>query len=100
MASVALVSSPLVARLMRASVLPIRNAEFVLVARSLGVSPTRTVIRHVLPNAMAAALVQLCSLASLALIIESGLGFLGLGVQPPTADWGRDLADSYQYFAS
>jgi peptide/nickel transport system permease protein len=100
MASVGFVFSPSIARLLRASVLTLHQADFVLVARSLGVGPVRTALRHVLPNAMAPVLVQLCALASLGLLIESGLGFLGLGVQPPAPNWGGDLALAYQYFTA
>lgn len=98
MISVGVVFSPIIARLLRSSVLPVRRAEFVLVARSLGASRLRVSVRHVLPNAMAPVLVQLCALASIALLIETALAFLGLGVQPPFASWGGDLADAYQNF--
>jgi len=100
MISVGVVFSPVIARLLRSAVLPLRRAEFVYVARSLGVSPTRNALRHILPNAMAPVLVQLCALASLGLLIEAGLGFLGLGVQAPAPNWGGDLALAYQYFTA
>ncbi|WFE40958.1 ABC transporter permease [Micromonospora sp. WMMD998] len=98
MLSVGVVFAPVVARLLRAQVLALRQAEFVLVARSLGVSGWRIAVRHVLPNAMGPVVVQLCGLASTALIIEAALGFLGLGVQPPAPSWGPDLARAYADF--
>jgi peptide/nickel transport system permease protein len=100
MLAVAFVFSPVIARLMRSSVLPLRNAEFVMVSRSLGANPVRVTVRHVLPNAFAPVLVQLFGLASLCFIIEAGLTFLGLGVQPPAASWGADLAQAYTNFTA
>lgn len=98
MLAISVVFGPIVARLLRTAVLPLRAAEFVLVARSLGVGRARIAMQHILPNAMAPVLVQLFSLASLALIIEAALAFLGLGVQPPQPSWGADLAQAYSYF--
>lgn len=98
MLAISVVFGPIVARLLRTAVLPLRDAEFVLVARSLGTGRTRIAVQHILPNAMAPVLVQLFSLASLALIVEAALAFLGLGVQPPQPSWGTDLAQAYQYF--
>ena len=56
--------------------------------------------RHILPNAMAPVLVQTFALGSYFLIIESALGFLGLGVPPPAPSWGQDLANAYLYIIS
>jgi len=98
MLAISVVFGPIVARLLRTAVLPLRDAEFILVARSLGVGRARIALQHILPNAMAPVLVQLFSLASLALIIEAALAFLGLGVQPPLPSWGADLAQAYSYF--
>lgn len=100
MLSVGVVLSPVIARLLRSSLLPLRQAEFVRISRSLGTPVVVTALRHVLPNAMAPVLVQLTSLASLALLIEAALGFLGLGVQLPAPDWGADLANAYRFFVS
>ncbi|MFT3852990.1 MAG: ABC transporter permease [Ilumatobacteraceae bacterium] len=100
MVALGVVFSPSIARLLRSAILPLRGAPFVLVARSLGVSRARIAVRHVVPNAFAPAFVQLCAIASLAIVIEASLSFLGLGVQPPQPSWGRDLADAYKYFAS
>jgi len=100
MVAVGVAFSPSIARLLRGSTLPLRRADFVLVASSLGVRRVRIVLRHVLPNAIAPVLVQLFALASITLIIEAALGFLALGAQPPAPSWGNDLATAYTYFLS
>lgn len=100
MVAVGVAFAPSIARLLRSSVLPLRRADFVLVASSLGVRRFRIVFRHVMPNAIAPILVQLFALASITLIIEAALGFLSLGAQPPAPSWGNDLAIAYQYFLS
>lgn len=100
MIAIGVVFAPSVARLLRSSVLPLRDAEFVALSRSLGRGAVRVSLSHVLPNAMAPVLVQLFSLASYALIIEAATAFLGLGVQPPNPAWGADLALAYQYFTA
>lgn len=98
MVAVGFVFAPSIAMQLRSSIIPIRRSDYVLIARSLGVSGLRAAFRHVLPNAFAPVLVQACSLASMALIVQAGLSFLGLGAEPPNASWGRDLADVYLFF--
>ena len=98
MVAVGVIFSPSIAMLLRSNIVPIRRTDYVLVARSLGVSNTRAALRHVLPNAFGPVLVQACGLASLALIVQAALGFLGLGVSPPHPSWGGDLADVYLNF--
>jgi peptide/nickel transport system permease protein len=100
MVAVGVISSPGIARLLRSAVLPVRDAQFVLIARSLGVGRLRIAVRHVLPNAMAPAVVQTVAAASYFLIVEAALGFLGLGVPPPSASWGSDMASAYLYFTA
>ena len=100
MVAVGVVGAPGIARLLRSAVLPIREAEYILVSRSLGARRWRVAVRHILPNAMAPVLVQTFATASILLIVEAGLGFLGLGIPPPAASWGQDLADAFLYFAS
>lgn len=100
MIAIGVIFAPTIARLLRSAILPLRNAEFVLVARSLNVSAIRIGFRHVLPNAMAPVLVQLISLSSIVLIIQAALAFLGLGIQPPAPSWGGDMALAYSYFTS
>lgn len=100
MVTVGFISAPGVARLLRSAVLPVRGAQFVLIARSLGVSRPRIALRHVLPNAMAPAVVQTVAAASYFLIVEAALSFLGLGVPPPGPSWGADLASAYLNFTA
>lgn len=79
------------ARLVRGEVLSLREREFVLAARASGATPARVLFKHVLPNAMAPVYVALTFGIAGAILMESGLSFLGLGVQPPTASWGSLL---------
>ena len=98
MAAVGVISAPAIARLLRSSVLPLREAPFVQIAGSLGVGRLRVAVRHVLPNALGAVIVQTFALGSYFLIVEAALGFLGLGVPPPSPSWGQDLANAYMNF--
>lgn len=82
-----------VTRLVRAETLSLREREFVAAARLAGV-PTRTILlRHILPNALAPVLITATLGIAGAILVESSLSFLGLGVQPPTASWGNMLMD-------
>lgn len=81
------------ARLVRAETLSLRERDFVAAARINGVSSFRILGRHILPNAMAPILITATLGVAGAILIESGLSFLGLGVQPPTASWGNMLMD-------
>jgi peptide/nickel transport system permease protein len=82
-----------VARLVRAEFLTLREREFVIWSESIGASAWRVVFRHILPNAMAPVLVAMTLGIPAAILTESGLSFLGLGVQPPYATWGNILND-------
>jgi peptide/nickel transport system permease protein len=81
-----------VARLIRAEVRAVRARTFVEAARALGARPARILRRHVLPNALAPALVAAALGVGNAIMLEAGLSFLGLGVQPPTPSWGNMIA--------
>ena len=81
-----------VARLVRAEVRGVRQRAFVEAAHALGVSAPRVVVRHVLPHAAAPALVATALGVGNAIMLEAGLSFLGLGVQPPTPSWGNMIA--------
>jgi peptide/nickel transport system permease protein len=81
-----------VARLVRAEVRAVRSRPFVEAARALGAPPARVLARHLLPNALAPALVATALGTGNAMMMEAGLSFLGLGVQPPTASWGNMIA--------
>ncbi len=82
-----------VARLVRAEVLGIRTRPFVEAAAALGARPRRILWRHVLPNALGPAVVAITLGVGGAILLESGLSFLGLGVQPPQPSWGNMIAD-------
>jgi peptide/nickel transport system permease protein len=82
-----------VARLVRAEFLTIREREFVIWSESIGAGTLRVVFRHILPNAMGPVLVAMSLGIPAAILTESGLSFLGLGVQPPYATWGNILND-------
>jgi len=82
-----------VARLVRAEFLSLRQREFVLAAQSLGVPSIRMMWRYLLPNAMGPVLVSAVLGVAGAVLLESGLSFLGLGVQPPDPSWGNILTE-------
>lgn len=80
-----------VSRLVRANVLTLKQQDFVLAARSIGVPPRMILVRHILPNTIAPIVVAATLGVGQAVILEASLSFLGLGVQPPTATWGNML---------
>jgi peptide/nickel transport system permease protein len=84
---------PSVARLVRGQVLTLRARDFVEAARALGVSSVRVVVRHLLPNATGVIIVQVTLAIATAILAESALSFLGLGVPPPTPSWGNMLTE-------
>jgi peptide/nickel transport system permease protein len=86
-----------VARLVRAEVLSLREREFVLAARGLGASHFRIIFRHILPNALSPVLVTATLGVAGAILTESALSFLGIGVQPPTPSWGNMLTAGKDY---
>ena len=81
------------ARLVRGEVLSLRQREYVLAARALGLSTPRIVARHLVPNALGPVLVSATLLVANVIQLEAGLSFLGLGVSPPTAAWGSMVSD-------
>ncbi len=87
------------ARLIRAQFLVIKHADFVLAAQSLGYSHARIVFRHILPNAIMPAVVFSMSDAVLDILLGSSLSYLGLGIQPPTAEWGLMIAEGQSFIA-
>ena len=98
--AIAIVNVPSFARLVRGSVLVVREQDYVHAARALGASPVRIMRRHLLPNVMGNVIVFASLRASTTLITESALSFLGLGVQPPTPSWGYMIAIGMQYWES
>jgi len=94
MLAIGLLGWPPIARLLRGELLSLREREFVLGARASGCGGARLVFRHLLPNAMAPVIVAATFGIAYAILIEAGLSFLGLGVQPPTPSWGNMLTDA------
>ena len=82
-----------VARLVRAETLTLKGRDFVLAARVAGAGPSRILTRHILPNALAPVLVSATLGVAGAILVESSLSFLGLGVQPPDPSWGNMLLE-------
>lgn len=97
MISVGIVFAPVLARLMRAQTIVVKQSLYIQAARSFGASRIGIVVRHILPNAMQPVLVQLTLLLAIGLVAEASLSFLGLGIQPPQVSWGAMLAEAYSY---
>jgi len=86
-----------VARLVRGQVLAVRELEYVEAAKALGFSGIRTIIRHIWPNILGPVMVIAASNFASAIVIESGLSFLGLGVQPPQPSWGLMIKENFNF---
>jgi ABC-type dipeptide/oligopeptide/nickel transport system permease subunit len=86
-----------VARLIRGQVMTIRELEYVEAGRALGFSSTRIIVRHILPNVMGPVIVIAASNFATAIVIEAGLSFLGVGVQPPQPSWGLMIKENYNF---
>ncbi len=86
-----------IARLVRAEVLKLKGLDFITASRALGLSDTRILVRHLLPNALSPVLVAATFAVASAILIESALSFLGLGAPPPTASWGELLTQAHRY---
>ncbi len=97
MAVIGLTSWMGTARFVRAEFLSLREQDFVLAAKALGVSEFRIIFKHMIPNAIAPVLVSATLGIASAILTEAGLSFLGFGVPPPHATWGNILADGKQY---
>jgi peptide/nickel transport system permease protein len=89
MIAIGIVAIPVYARLVRALVLQLRQMEFVIATRSLGATPLRLILRHLIPNLLNPVIVQVSLSAGFAILAEATLSFLGLGAQLPTPDWGQ-----------
>lgn len=87
-------------RLTRGEVFTLKEREYILAARALGASTPRIMFSHILPNLLSQIIVALTIDAGVLILIESGLSFLGLGVQQPTASWGNMLTAARTYFAT
>ena len=86
-----------VARLIRGQVMVLKELEYVQAAKALGLSDTRIILRHILPNILGPVMVIAASNFATAIIIEAGLSFLGIGVQPPQPSWGLMIKENYNF---
>ena len=97
MVAAGLVGLPAYARLARASTLSVKRREMVDAARSMGATDREIIVRHIAPNILTPQIVQATVGVGNAILLVSALGFLGLGAQPPTPEWGRMLSDAQRY---
>ncbi|MBI3962782.1 MAG: ABC transporter permease [Deinococcus sp.] len=99
MFTIAVIFLPRFARLARSTTLSIRELEYVQASRAAGASDARIVLVAILPNSLTPLLVQITQGMAIAILIEAGLSYLGLGIQPPTPTWGNMLQRSQAYLA-
>lgn len=97
MVAVGIALAPSIARLMRSGAIVVRDREYVEASRMYGYGLWHRMVRHVFPNAFLPVMVQLTIFAGVTLLAQTGLGFLGIGVQPPEASWGSSLGESFRY---
>lgn len=97
MIAVGIGSIPPCARLLRGAILPIQNMEFIEAARSIRASDSRIIFKHILPNVLAPVIVSITMSIAGALLMSASLSFIGLGVQPPSPEWGAMLAGARGY---
>ncbi|MDR2176045.1 MAG: ABC transporter permease [Synergistaceae bacterium] len=97
MIAVGIAAVPNYARIVRGSVLSIREMEFIEAARAVGSSDLRIILKHILPNSMAPIIVQSTLGVASAILNAAGLSFIGLGIQPPYPEWGAMLSGGRQY---
>jgi len=97
MLAIGIVNIPRYARLARSTTLSIKEQDYIMAAHATGVKPKRIIWRHVFPNSLSPIVVQSSLSIATAIIEAAALGFLGLGAQPPTPEWGAMLSDGYKY---
>ena len=95
--AIAVVYTPIFARVVRGPVLALKAREFVEAARAVGATPVRILLRHILPNLLSTLVVQVSLALSWAVLTEGALSFLGLSAQPPAPSWGVMLSEGRQY---
>jgi peptide/nickel transport system permease protein len=100
MIAIGIVAIPVYARLVRALVLQLKQMEFIAATRSLGATPIRIIVRHLIPNLLNPVIVQVSLSAGFAILAEATLSFLGLGAQVPTADWGQMINTGATFLAN
>lgn len=99
MLAIGIITAPRALRLVRGSVLHIREETYIEASRSIGTPDWKIILRHVLPNAAAPLIVFIAVLAGTVMLMEAGLSFIGLGVQPPESSWGAMLGTSFRYIS-
>lgn len=97
MIAVGIGAIPGYARIVRASILTVRDQEFVEAARAVGTSDFRIIVKHIVPNAIAPIIVQVTLGVAGAILSAAGLSFIGLGIQPPSPEWGAMLSEGRQF---
>lgn len=97
MIAVGISAIPIEARVIRASVMTVRDQEFVEAAKAVGTKDLRIILKHILPNAMAQIIVQSTLGVASAILAAAGLSFIGLGIQPPSPEWGAMLSEGRQH---
>ncbi len=95
--TIAIVFAPNIARVVRSEALNIRHKDYIEAARALGAGHGRIIVRHILPNLSGVILVEGSVYFSYAILVSTGLGFLGLGVQPPSPDWGLQVNEGRNF---
>ena len=98
MVAIGIVYVPIFARIVRGSVLSVREEEFIEAARAVGASDVRIMARHIFPNILSPIIVEITLSLSFAILAEAALSFFGLGQQPPDPSWGRMLSEGRAYF--
>lgn len=97
MIAVGISSIPSYARIVRASVMSTKEQEYIEAAGAIGASDRRIILKHIIPNSFAPVLVQATLGVANAILVTSALSFIGLGIQPPKAEWGAMLAAGRSY---
>jgi peptide/nickel transport system permease protein len=95
--AIAIINIPSFGRLVRSRVLSIKEEEYISAARAIGMKDGRILLHHILPNSLAPIIVQGSLAIATAIIEAAGLGYLGMGAQPPTPEWGKMLSDSKDF---
>ncbi|MEH7125039.1 ABC transporter permease [Bacillus sp. JJ1773] len=95
--AIAVINIPNFGRLVRSKVLSVKQDEYIMAARAVGMKDTRILFRHILPNSISPVIVQATLAIATAIIEAAALGFLGMGALAPTPEWGKMLADSKNY---
>ncbi|WP_262177235.1 nickel transporter permease [Saccharococcus sp. Marseille-Q5394] len=98
--AIAIINVPNFGRLIRSKVLSIKEDEYIMAAKAIGMKDARILFSHILPNSMAPVIVQGTLAVATAILEAAALGFLGLGAQAPQPEWGKMLADSKSYLQS